>query len=148
MSRKPRPRVGRGGPRVGTPGTAYGNRTDLQSPGNLPYGQATQLQQSAQIMSQAGAATTPPPPPRQPFNRPTERPNEPVTHGLPFGPGGGPEVLGPQAQQGDVGSALRGLLLASNNPDVMALIAQWEARQATGAPVIGTPQSQPGGPQR
>lgn len=27
------------------------------------------------------------------FSRPTERPNEPVTHGLPVGPGGGPEVL-------------------------------------------------------
>ena len=27
------------------------------------------------------------------LNRPTERPNEPVTHGLPVGPGGGPEVL-------------------------------------------------------
>jgi hypothetical protein len=25
--------------------------------------------------------------------RPTERPNEPVTHGLPVGPGGGPEAL-------------------------------------------------------
>lgn len=29
-----------------------------------------------------------------PFARPTERPGEPVTHGLPIGAGGGPEVLG------------------------------------------------------
>lgn len=28
-----------------------------------------------------------------PINRPSERPNEPVTHGLVSGPGGGPEVL-------------------------------------------------------
>lgn len=27
--------------------------------------------------------------------RPSERMSEPVTHGLPSGPGGGPEVLGP-----------------------------------------------------
>lgn len=27
------------------------------------------------------------------LTRPTERPNEPVTHGLPMGPGGGPEAL-------------------------------------------------------
>jgi hypothetical protein len=33
-----------------------------------------------------------------PITAPTERPDEPITHGLPFGPGGGPEVLsnGPQ----------------------------------------------------
>ena len=29
-----------------------------------------------------------------PLDRPTERPNEPVTHGLPVGPGAGPEALG------------------------------------------------------
>lgn len=29
----------------------------------------------------------------QPFTRPTERPNEPLTHGLPGGPGAGPEAL-------------------------------------------------------
>ena len=29
-----------------------------------------------------------------PLTRPTERPNEPVTHGLPVGPGAGPEALG------------------------------------------------------
>ena len=34
-----------------------------------------------------------------PLTAPTERPNEPLTHGMPFGPGGGPEVLGQTAQQ-------------------------------------------------
>jgi hypothetical protein len=29
------------------------------------------------------------------FNRPTERPNEPITHGLPTGPGAGPEIMQP-----------------------------------------------------
>lgn len=31
------------------------------------------------------------------FGRPSDRPNEPTTHGLPTGPGGGPEVLRTQA---------------------------------------------------
>lgn len=30
---------------------------------------------------------------------PTQRPNEPLTHGMPFGPGGGPEVLGKMGGQ-------------------------------------------------
>lgn len=41
----------------------------------------------------------------QPFTRPTERPNEPVTHGLPGGPGAGPEALtgvGAAAREGAV----------------------------------------------
>jgi hypothetical protein len=140
--------VGRGGPRQGTPGQAYPNRSDLNGPGGLPYGQNQQLQQSAQTMAQAGQATASPPP--LPFNRPTERPDEPVTHGLPSGPGGGPEVLG--AQDGaDVGSALRGLLLASNNPDVMALVALWDQRQAAVGNVggsIGGPQTNSNAPYR
>jgi len=40
-----------------------------------------------------------------PLTRPTERPNEPVTHGLPMGPGAGPEALqgiGAAARQGAV----------------------------------------------
>lgn len=40
-----------------------------------------------------------------PLDRPSERPNEPVTHGLPMGPGGGPEVLdgvGAAARQGAI----------------------------------------------
>jgi hypothetical protein len=127
----------RGGPRQGTPGTAYANRTDLQGngqgrqpvsvPTGLPYGERQQLQQSQQAVPMAGAAPQLPP---APFNRPTDLPDQPVTHGLPFGPGGGPEVLGPQmAQGGDLASQLRGLLLASNNPDVAALIALAEQRQ-------------------
>lgn len=30
-----------------------------------------------------------------PLHAPTDRPGEPVTHGLPSGPGGGPQVLAP-----------------------------------------------------
>lgn len=48
------------------------------------------------------------------LDRPTERPNEPVTHGLPSGPGGGPETLtgvGAAAREGAVDqSTLKNLL--------------------------------------
>lgn len=101
----------RGGTRKGTPGTAYSNRSDLNKPvpvqaaPNQPYGQA-----GAQIASQQVVPVAPPPappaggppqqaaPPPQPgnpgdFGRPTDMPNQPITHGLPTGPGAGPEAL-------------------------------------------------------
>src|SRR5690242_6908610 len=116
MSRKPRG-VGRGGPRQGTPGQAYPNRSDLNGPGGLPYGQNQQLQQSAQAMAQAGQVAAPP----LPFNRPTERPDEPVTHGLPSGPGGGPEVLAPAGGQDTILNTLRGALLRYPSQDLAQL---------------------------
>lgn len=33
-----------------------------------------------------------------PFDAPSQRPNEPITHGVDIGPGAGSEVLGMQAQ--------------------------------------------------
>lgn len=102
----------RGGKRSGKPGTAYSNRSDLtQAPSAAPgqtYGTATaqlQAQKVAPLPQQAG-----PPPPAAgsapgvaqapgaapagpmpgalgPLNRPTERPGEPLTAGMPLGPG-------------------------------------------------------------
>jgi hypothetical protein len=40
-----------------------------------------------------------------PIDRMTERPNEPITHGAPVGPGGGPEVIPPRLIQPLVGAA-------------------------------------------
>lgn len=51
---------------------------------------------------------------------PTTRPDEPVTHGLPSGPGGGPEVIGsPQASQ--VGAFYRRLSQVTGNGYFAAL---------------------------
>lgn len=53
-------------------------------------------------------------PGNQDFTRPTERPNEPVTHGIPGGPGAGPEALtgvGAAAREGTIEqSTLKNLL--------------------------------------
>jgi hypothetical protein len=104
--------MARGGRRAGTPGKAYSNRTDLQgpqAPTGLPYGDRAKLI-AAQKAVPAGPAPAPMPaapagpPPSQPgaagpapgslpFTHPTQRPGEPVTAGLPLGPGPGPEAL-------------------------------------------------------
>lgn len=114
-ARKP----GSGGPRSGTPGTAYANRSDLNRPyvGGT-YGTATAQQSAMRQMPVAppgtaapGAGPQPPPPPGAggPFDRPTERPGEPVTAGLPMGPGPGPEALGGYAPQNDADLDLQAL---------------------------------------
>lgn len=115
----------RGGARQATPGAQYTNRTDLQqrqpvrtAPGQT-YGVATQQAQSqSQMPLLAGGPNATPAvqqpatqgspggaPPQLgagplpgglgPLHSPTDRPGEPVTHGLPTGAGGGPEVLTP-----------------------------------------------------
>lgn len=82
----------------------YPNRSDLRNPAKKvakmtatgqTYGQATQQMRSQQAVPMASAPTDTPPPPAQrvtpgslgAFNRPTERPDEPVTAGASFGPG-------------------------------------------------------------
>ena len=109
----------RGGKRRGTPGTAYANRTDLSAaqaiktvPGQA-YGAAQQQREAQKVLPVAGtpmnvaapaaggevpagaAAPAGPMPGEVPgLGMPSQRPDEPVTHGLPVGPGGGPEALG------------------------------------------------------
>lgn len=82
---------------------AYGQRTDLNKmpvtavPGQT-YGEAG-AQKSAQqavpmgTSPQSMAPQGLPPGAHGPFDRPTERPQEPVTTGNPLGAGAGPEVL-------------------------------------------------------
>jgi hypothetical protein len=64
------------------------------------------------------------------MDAPTNRPNEPVTHGLPTGPGAGPEALGP-IPNGDnnLEGSLRGLYAAYPSSDLAKLIAQVAARR-------------------
>lgn len=84
-------RTRRGGRRAGRPGANYTNRTDLQQAPRAAdtgtYGEAADLVRSQQVV----------PLPEQPpiaagdpsllLSRPTERPDEPVTAGVPLGPG-------------------------------------------------------------
>lgn len=97
-----------GGRRQGQAGTAYANRSDLNGPVPIrtapgqPYGSAKQ-QEAAQQITPMGPPTTASGPAAPvaaavpggltPLNAPSQRPNEPITSGLPMGAGPGPEVL-------------------------------------------------------
>jgi hypothetical protein len=72
-----------------------------------------------------------------PLTRPTERPNEPVTHGLPVGPGAGPEALqgvGAAARQGAVEQGTLTHLLTSlaAGPNATSAIKDLAARAQQG----------------
>lgn len=103
---------------------------------NLPYGEkkdlvdtaagtpaAPPIDPQAQVMAEAQAAT----PPQQSLMRPTERPGEPVTAGLPVGPGSGPEALGQQTVP-RVTRVLDALAQVSRNPALASLAAEAAAR--------------------
>ena len=103
---------GRGGARQGDAGTAYGNRTDLNMPiSTVPgqeYGKAAQQEAAQSAVPMAASPVAPvqteqpvqavqyqpmPRPGSLPYLDTTMRPTEPVTAGMPFGPGPGPEAL-------------------------------------------------------
>lgn len=135
-------RQNNGGVRQGQAGQAYSNRSDMRTqkvqaaPGQA-YGQAGAQQAAQRAVPVAGG--TPPPPAPGPgqgpmaapgpvpdLYRPTERPDEPVTHGLPYGPGAGPEVLPIQnTQMGDpVAIQIRAMLRANpTNTELANLVA-------------------------
>ncbi len=81
---------GRGGKRQGTPGKAYVNRTDM----------GQNYDPTAGIPAAGGLAPSPQqaapqaaPEDSRMLNAPTDRPDQPLTAGLPIGAGGGPERM-------------------------------------------------------
>lgn len=121
----------------------YPNRTDLSNPAKKvakmapkgqTYGKASaQLQAQSQVPMASGDITTPQPGPVQPvvspgslgaFDRPTDRPAEPLTAGAPFGSGPTPAQLGmPTALGGPTAiDELRALYNMFPNEDLAALL--------------------------
>ena len=134
------------------------NRTDRLTPEaptavpNQTYGAAGQQLAAQRAVPMAGAPTMPaaPAPTGSPgdlmaqaqahngpgdsmqLDRPTERPNEPVTHGLPGGPGAGPEALtgvGAAArdnslQQGTLSNLITTLASQPNATSAVRMLAQ------------------------
>ena len=114
--------------------TDGGPQQTLANMTGMPYGENAEFNtmQSAAPMSAAGQTTARAPRPRQPRGggqgpvplfSPTQRPDEPVTAGAPFGPGDGPP---PMAQQ-QVPPYLTSILqrMSANDPsgDTEALLA-------------------------
>lgn len=129
--------------RVGTPGAAYGQRSDLNANRSIPvrvatdqtYGSGVALQNDQRQIPMApspggpapgGPQAAPPIPPGAfgPIDRPTERPNEPISHGAPFGPGPGPEALPSAAQMTNgnlLSSQLNAIAQRTGSPAISAL---------------------------
>lgn len=129
----------------------YSNRTDLQNPAKKiavqaakgqAYGQAgAQIAaQKAMPMAQApsdGVITAPEPvvQPGQfgPLDAMTSRPNEPITTGMDFGPGPGPEILpatgtGPLGSKDDLIMRVRQAAAKYPNPNLIQLLILLEGQ--------------------
>ena len=127
-------------PIMAEPGQAYGKVTSQQqSQRILPVAPPPVGPAAAPGPDQATPAPGPSaPPPAATWNapgardmlRPTERPNEPVTHGLPMGPGGGPEVL--------TGFAKAGAMNALNTNGTTKQMLQHLASQPAASSIILT----------
>ena len=133
--------MARGGRRQGKPGKAYTNRTDMntnrmpvQSAPSAQYGERAKLDASQQAVPMGSAPEAAPPTGPAPpvpgasgdFRRPTERPDEPFTTGLPMGPGAGPEALGAMAQPDEVTLQLRALYSKYPLAEIAELLDEME----------------------
>lgn len=125
------PRNGRGGRRSGRPGAAYAQRSDLNAKPRL----AEQRPQPVRVArggtygtrQQSEAAQRAVPLPEVvPLDAPTARPDEPLTAGLPSGPGPGPEALGMVGPGNPKLSKLKAMFAADPDEDLGWLIAQME----------------------
>lgn len=115
-----------GGARTATPGKAYTNRTDLKQPITAPTGQAYG-ERKAQVDAQR-AIPLPQAPPVVPLGAPSQRPAEPVTSGLPVGPGPGPEALVPMAAADDTRATIAAWYAEDPTPELADMLAQLDAR--------------------
>lgn len=137
------PRRGKGGPRSGNPGTAYTNRTDLAAdtqpvavPTGQPYGEAGR-QQAA--MSQIGVPDLQGMVQSMPgLTDPSQRPEEPLTAGMPMGPGPGVSPMRSAVQESGGVGLLRQLIAVNPDPELFALLAEAERAAPQRAPMPGT----------
>ena len=116
--------MARGGRRQGQPGQSYQNRTDLN------VDRAPMPGSSADNVSASGNPPVGPPalsPDSIPnLEEPTQFPDEPVTAGLPFGPGPGSVSVAPA----DLSNTLILAALRRNpdNPDLQRIVAYMNMR--------------------
>jgi hypothetical protein len=112
--------------------TAYNDGPAMMAARGQTYGKAGQQMEAQRAVPMRKPPTETRPAPLTPLLAPTQRPEEPITAGAPFGPGVGPEALGvPVAPQvGDVDDlALRVRAIASQFPNaaLLGLLAELES---------------------
>jgi len=109
---------------------AYPNRVDLNSPANRQqYGDKKKLADAQRAVPVASSPNVsapvarPVPGERGSLTRPTERPNEPITAGAPFGAGPGPAGAGIPILRGDQAlEELKAIFAMFPNSDLADLI--------------------------
>lgn len=114
------------------PDQAQGRQTaQAQSQRILPVGTPPVATPATPQPAAAGAPPPPqtPPPGSLPWLHPSNRPNEPITHGLATGPGGGPDVLqgvgaAAVAQQSEGGSLKTLLSSIASRPGASSAVKQ------------------------
>jgi hypothetical protein len=118
----------------------YPNRSDLRNPATLAVKAApgqTYGEAGKQIAAQQAVPMGTPPtemPPITPIGAPTERPNEPMTAGMDFGPGPGSNVLSTRfapaiGSRQDLMERVRVLAAQYPNPNLLALLEVLENGQ-------------------
>src|SRR5690606_13363282 len=118
----------RGGRRQGQQGKAYSNRTDMNQPVRTKkgqeYGEAKRQEEAQEIVTLPQQPPVAPPGTVPGLSDPTSYPDRPVTHGLPLGPGSGPEVLGLDPYD-EALSLARELYRRHPYPDLLRMIQNW-----------------------
>lgn len=126
-------------------GASYPNRKDMQTGPRVSdvgpskeYGSRVAQEDQVRAIQQSGAlqqsftpsaGPAPAPPPFVDLDAPTQHPERPVTHGLPVGPGAGPEVLGVPSPDDTALATLRALYGRFPHPDILDLIQFEEERR-------------------
>ena len=116
--------------------TDGGPQQTLANMTGMPYGENAEFNtmQAAAPMSAAGQTTARAPRARQgrgggsgagavPLFSPTQRPDEPVTAGAPFGPGDGPTMSSASIAPGSLASTVRKMVSADPTGDSLRLLA-------------------------
>lgn len=128
------------GPLAGAAGPGkFSKRTDGLEFQSDYYGQGVenaQLRQGAPLaktpdvraMSASAMGMAPSQTPITPLYAPTQRPEEPITSGIPMGPGPGPEVLGLPQQTESLSSILSKMVQFDTNGEIAALYEQAVSR--------------------
>lgn len=116
----------RGGRRSGKQGAAYPNRTDLAQAPRAAKGQEYGAAKASLDAQRAVPLPQQAPPPTVPIGAESQNPTEPITAGLPLGPGPGPQPSGPFAVSPV--DELRAIFQAFPNDDLAELLANLRGR--------------------
>lgn len=127
--------MARGGARTAKAGVVYANRSDLNGNADATYGDGvnaetvrTATPNTSRVPAPTGGGQPMAPPGAVgPLDAPSDRPDEPLTAGLPIGPGPGPQAGGFPVD--DALYDLRALAQRYPYRELLRLIALAEARR-------------------